>query len=49
MLWHNNSKSLNLGSFEVLTEWTINVPILGQIILESYINRNEGKKTLPLF
>ena len=38
-------KPLNLGSFDVLTEWTMNVPILGQIILESYINKESMRRS----
>ena len=41
----NIPKPLNLGSFDVLTEWTMNVPILGQIILESYINKESMRRS----
>ncbi|CAC5415232.1 unnamed protein product [Mytilus coruscus] len=44
---------LDWTSFDILKEWTMGVPVIGQIILESYINKESLSKsenicTLPI-
>ncbi|KAJ8303147.1 hypothetical protein KUTeg_019543 [Tegillarca granosa] len=40
------SNPLNLQSFDTLTEWALHVPIIGQIILETFINKESATLSL---
>ena len=39
------AKPLNMKSFDTVTEWTLNVPILSQLFLESFINRKSVRRS----